>query len=206
MKFNSTIIIVEGKNDLIFLESIFLKYYPKYKFKSYYDTNVKTSIKKITMTLRVKSNYEWIINNKVTLIYGNHGKDTIRKYVLPYLFYNMLNKSIPYNLNIYLILDNDNQISDDNLLDIMIKNTKEKIMKIFASYDKIKEKNIQGLIVRAKNILRLHLLSIPISLEYRIACKLAKNAVNKDPHNIIRKYSNRLNISTEELLKKSIYD
>ena len=200
-------IILEGHNDLIFIETISDKIFNISKFLRYSD---KKGYVNMMGSILNENKYQYLKENFGFIIYGDNGKTTVVSKIIPRFTYDVIRK-IPEKLTVFTILDEDGTPLDYTIKQIC-KNIK---------YRNIPHVNIscERVIYISSDIddsyaIEFNLYLIPQSLEKNLVAASLEHIkikqiqkeklMHEDPHKALNQLAMILGISKDDLIRKSI--
>jgi hypothetical protein len=227
------IYIGEGKNDAIFISSVLEKHFDiKKEDLENYQFIVIDEYKKLQNRRHVKISMNNGINKVVSylkyqfcfirdtynlLVYGDNGRETIIKWILPKMLEILGDTPPEEKIKILCILDEDGTNLNITIQEII---NKLKNRANSRSDEFIINNNEDYVTLQTKDDYRysieIHVFQIPDSLEVRIVRKGIDvfnirgkqriDLLNNDPHDSLNEIAKMSNISKEQLIERSVFE
>ena len=202
------VFVLEGHNDMIFMETILREYFSFEEFPKTHDREFQRSINVLRRRLLNQKEYRSIKTSFGFIVYGDNGKQTIINKVLPRLVSDIIGK-IPDPVELFVVLDKDGTPLKKTV-NTIYKNLKEKRIShtdvSILSKDRIVVKS--SIDSRYQVIIRVYL--IPESLEkqlvkcalseIKLSSKKKRDLLSMDPHDALREISGMLNMAQDDII------
>jgi|Deesub1362B_J571_1020462.scaffolds.fasta_scaffold03992_4 hypothetical protein len=212
------IFVLEGPNDVVFIESILNHHFKKTNIPkaSNNKINLRKSIKTLMSKLRDSKEYNYLKNEFGIIIYGDNGKDNVISKVIPRLCYDLIGKNPPKQIEFLVVLDEDGE----PLSNIMVR-IKEEIINRNMPDSEVLDINSSNIKVQFNSDdsywIYIRVCLIPHSLEYQIIHKAIETKIslskrqqrkllNSKEDEALREIANLLDVSKEELFRLSVFD
>ena len=205
------VIILEGRNDLIFIETLFNKIFKIHRFVKYGHKKSRGYREMMDCILN-ENKYNYLKENFGFVIYGDNGKTTVISKIIPRFTYDVIRK-IPEKLTVLVILD-ENGTSSHYTIEQICKNIKSKNIPyaniscgrtIYVSSDIDSSYAIELKVYFISQSLEKNL--VAASLEHiKIKQILKEKLMYEDPHKALNQIAMILGISKDDLICKSIIE
>jgi len=210
------IFVLEGPNDVVFIESILHHIFEKPDIPKASNNNLQKSIKILMSKLRDSNEYHYLKNEFGIIIYGDNGKNNVISKVIPRLCYDLIGKDPPKQIDFLVILDENGE----SLSDIMVR-IREKIINKDIPDSEVLNINRDNIKVQFNSDISywiyIRVCLIPRSLEYQIIHKAVKTIksiskrrqrklLNSKEDDAFKEIADLIGVSKEELIRRSVFD
>ena len=203
------VIILEGHNDLIFIETLFNKIFKMHRFVKY-DHKKGRGYREMMESILNENRYHYLKENFGFIIYGDNGKTTVISKIIPRFTYDVIRK-IPEKLTVLVILD-ENGTPLHYTIKQICKNIKSKNIPhaniscgrtIYVSSDIDSSYAIELKVYFISQSLEKNL--VAASLEHIKIKQIQKEKLmHEDPHKALNQIAMMLGVSKDDLIRKSI--
>ncbi len=203
------VFVLEGHNDIIFMETILREYFSLEEFPKTHDREFQRSINILRRRLLNQKEYHWIKTNFGFMVYGDNGRRTIINKVLPRLVSDIIGK-IADPVELFVVLDEDEKPLQKTIKVIYQKLQEKQIPYTDVSLlpeDKIVVKS--SIDSRYQMVIKIYL--IPESLEKQLVkCALSEiklpsrkktDLLSMDPHDALREIADILDMPRDDIIR-----